>query len=151
MTEPLVLNLDDFSAADTAEMEVRANGRPTGWKWVFAGPGHPKTVEQADKIARRALKESQAKEQARVNGKKWTPEEETVESLRKRNVDFVIERLIDWSPIQVAGSDGKPTPFPFSVENARSLLSDPSKGGLLQQAYEFIGDSDSFIKRSATP
>ena len=146
----LILDLDDFSSADTADMEVRLNGKSTGWTWTFAGPGHPKTTEQGDRIAKAALKASHAKERARVNGKKWEPEEETVEDLRKRNVDFVVDRLIGWSDIQVAGADGKPQPFPFTAENARKLLSDPSKGGLLQQAYSFIGDEDSFTKRSAT-
>ena len=150
MTEPLVLDLEDFSSADTADMEVKLNGRPTGWVWTFAGPGHPKTIEQADKIAKAALRTSQAKERARVNGKKWEPEEETVETLRKRNVNFVVDRLVGWSDIHTPGADGKPAPFPFTPDNARLLLSDPSKAGLLQQAYSFIGDEDAFLKRSET-
>lgn len=143
----LVLDFDDFSTADTADMEVRANGKATGWIWTFAGPGHPKTVEQNNRIARSALKEQKAKETARVNGKKWQPDDEDVEDIRKRNIDFVVERIVGWSDIQVKGKGDKTEPYPFTAENARKLLSDPSKAGLLAQAYEFLGESDSFTKR----
>lgn len=147
MTEPLVLNLDVFAAADTAEMEVRVAGRPIGWTWTFAGPGHQKTIDQTNRIARLALKESRRKQEAAVNGKKWHADDEDVEDIRRRNVDFVVERLVDWSALQVVGKDGKPTDFPFTQENARALLSDPAKAGLLEQAYAFLGDDENFIRR----
>jgi hypothetical protein len=44
--------------------------------------------------------------------------------------------------------DGKD--YPFSVENARALLLDRRKGQLLIQALEFLGDEQSFGKRSAS-
>lgn len=143
----LVIDLNDFAAADTANMDVRIGGRPIGWTWTFAGPGHPKTVEQGNRIARQALKEARRKQEAAVNGKKWHADDEDIEDIRRRNVDFVVERLVDWSAIKVAGADGKPVDFPFTADNARSLLSDPAKAGLLEQAYSFLADDENFTRR----
>lgn len=143
----LVIDLNDFAAADTADMKVRAGGKETGWVWTFAGPGHPKTIEQGNRIARQALKESKRKQEAVVNGKKWHADDEDVEDIRRRNVAFVVERLVGWSTVKVAGAEGKAIDFPFSVENATSLLSDPAKAGLLEQAYAFIGEAENFTRR----
>lgn len=135
-------SLDDFAAADTAEMTVVLNGRPTDWKWTFAGPGHPKTVDQSNRIAREALHTQKMQSQARVNNKKWVAPEDDVEVVRARNVDHVVERLLGWSPIEIGG-----TAYPFTSENARALLAKPSNQALLTQAYEALGDDAFFTKR----
>lgn len=143
----LVIDLEDFSTLDTADMEVRINGRPIGWTWSFAGPGHPKTIEQGNRIARKALKESREKEQARINGRKWHADDEDIEDIRRRSVDFVVERLVGWSAIKVFDDDGKKVDFPFTADNATKLLSDPKKTGLLEQAYSFLADNENFTRR----
>lgn len=143
----LVIDLNDFAAADTAEMKVRAAGKETGWTWIFAGPGHPKTVEQGNRIARQALKESKRQREAQINGKKWHADDEDIEDIRRRNVDFVVERLVGWSAVKVAGADDKAVDFAFSPENARALLIDPAKAGLLEQAYTFLADDENFMRR----
>lgn len=137
-------DISDLDSADTAEMPVMAKGKETGWKLIFAGPGHPKAIEQADRLATERLRRERAQEQARVNGKKWTAPEESVNALRERNIGIVADRLIGWSPVKIGGE-----PYPFSPENARKLLSDPKKGALLAQALEFLSDDQAFTTRSA--
>jgi hypothetical protein len=137
-------DISDLDTADTAEMPVMSKGKETGWKLIFAGPGHPKAIEQADRLATERLRRERAQEQARVNNKKWTPPEESVDAVRERNIGFVVERIVDWSPVKIGGE-----PYPFSPENARRLLSDPKKGALLAQAIEFLNDDAAFTTRSA--
>ncbi len=136
----------DLSAVDTADesvMEVVVNGSPVDWRWTFAGPGHPKTIEQSNRLAKERLRKEKLQEQAVVNGKKWKAEEETVEQALERNVSLVVDRLLGWSPVKMNGQD-----YPFSTENARALLMDRRKGQLLIQALEFLGEEQSFTQRS---
>ena len=137
-------DIDELAALDTAEMIVQANGRPTSWVWTFAGPGHPKAVAFSNTIARERLRRDAEQEQARVNGRKWKAEDESPEAALNRNAGYVIDRLIGWSPVKLAGED-----YPFTPENARKLLTDPKKGALMLQALEFLAESRSFTKRSA--
>lgn len=146
MTENIAdFSLDDFDAADTSTMTVMVNGAPTGWKWTFAGPGHPKSIEQSNRLAREELAEQRAIQQARANGKKWKASDETPDELRRENVANVVERLVGWSPVKIDGKD-----FAFTPENATLLLADPKRVGLLTQALEFLADENSFTRRSAT-
>jgi hypothetical protein len=138
-------DLSSFDAVDEAEMEVYANGQPTGWKFRIAGPGHPKTIEQSNKLAKERLRREKEQEQARINGKRWKAPDESVDEVLERNVNLVVDRLLGWSPVTMDGKD-----YPFSVENARALLLDRRKGQLLIQALEFLGDEQSFGKRSAS-
>lgn len=137
-------DLSDLDASDDAVMEVYANGKPTNWFWTFAGPGHPKTIEQSNRIAKERLRKEREIEQAQVNGRKYKPAEETVDEALSRNVQLVVDRLLGWTPIQMGGKD-----YPFTPENAKALLLDRRKGQLLVQALEFLGDERSFTPRSA--
>jgi hypothetical protein len=85
--------------------------------WTFAGPGH-RSGRAVEPLSRERLHEDREKEQARVNGKKWKASEETPDEVRKRNVAFIVERLLRWTPIKLNGED-----LPFSVENATKVLS----------------------------
>lgn len=136
----------DFDAQDEATMIVRVGGKPTDWTWIFAGPGHEKTVAQSNRLGRERLAEDAAKEQARVNGKKWKAPDETIDEVRARNIKWVTERLIGWSPVKIDGEA-----VVFSEDAARRLLSDPRKSDLLVQAIDFLTADASFTKRSATP
>jgi hypothetical protein len=135
----------DFNAADEADMAIVVNGKITTWIWTFAGPGHPKTVDQSNRIARERLHRDRQQEQARVNGKKWVAPEETVDETRARNVQQIVERLIRWSPVKINGED-----YPFTPENATKLLSDHAKVGLYIQSLEFLAADNSFTPRSET-
>jgi hypothetical protein len=141
---PTELSLDELDAVDEAHMTVVVNGKETTWVWTFAGPGHPQTVDQADRLSRERLHQDRLKEQAQVNGRKWKAPEESVDEVRGRNIAWVVERLIGWSPVKIGGEM-----VPFSAEAATKLLSDPRKGALLTQAMEFLAAETSFTKPSA--
>ncbi|PWJ80645.1 hypothetical protein C7441_112187 [Pseudaminobacter salicylatoxidans] len=137
-------DLTELDAADEDVMVVKRNdGTETGWKWTFAGPGHPKTIEQSNRLARERLRREKEQEQAQVNGKKWKAPDETPNEVLERNVRLVVERLLGWSPIKMNGQD-----HPFSPENAKALLTDRRKGTLLIQSLEFLGDDAAFTQRS---
>ena len=143
--KPIEIDIADIDAADESDMTVVVNGKLTTWIWTFAGPGHPKGIAQSNRLSRQRLHEDREKEQARVNGKKWKADEETPDEMRKKNANYVVERLLRWSPIKLSGEI-----LPFSPENAMKLLLDPRKGSLLVQAVEFLSEDKSFIKRAAT-
>lgn len=136
-------SFDAFASADTANMDVIVHGKVTGWIWTFAGPGHEKTIAQGERMAKQRLHDEAQKEQARVNGRKWKARDETPEEKREENINYVIERLIGWSPIQIGGQD-----FPFTEANARKMLGDRRNPALLGQAFEFLAADDSFTPRS---
>lgn len=137
-------DLSDIDASDEAEMVVTVGGKPIDWTWTFAGPGHPQAVEQSNRVARDELNKQRLVEQARANGKKFKSEQQTPDGLLADNVSYVLERLLRWSPVKMAGND-----YAFTNENARALLMDRKKGALLQQAIDFLLDDNSFMKRSA--
>lgn len=139
------IDIADLDAADEAEMAVAVNGTVTTWVWRFAGPGHPKSVEQSNRLGRQRLFEDRERDQARVNGRKYKAREETPDEVRGRNVAVVVDRLLGWSPARLNGET-----LTFSPEAATKLLADPRKVALLNQALEFLGDEKAFTKRSAT-
>lgn len=140
----LDLSLDSLADAEIATLNMVVGGVPSGWLWQFAGPGHPKYIAQQNRVSRERLHKDKLMEQARVNGKKWVAPEETPDGVRTGNVDYVIERLVGWSPIRIDKQD-----FPFTEDNARSILSDPKRIGMLTQALEFLSADSSFTQRSA--
>lgn len=141
---PVEIDIATLDALDEAEMVVIYNDRPTTWKWIFAGPGHPKGIAQAERIGREGIATAAAKEQARQNMKKWKEPVDTPDEVREKNATFVLERLLRWSPVKLNGQT-----LEFSMDEAKKLLLDPRKD-LLAQAIEFLTDNKSFIKRSAT-
>jgi hypothetical protein len=146
MTDDL-FDIDDFATADTAEMVVAhpITGEPTSWRITFAGPGHPKTVKQTDRLARQTMRESRDQEMARVNGRKWKGEERTPDENRRRNAEFFAERMLGWTPVRINGAD-----LPFSEETAVKLLMDPKYLKFYQQVLNFLADERSFTKASAS-
>lgn len=134
----------DLDTADEATMDVVINGQPTGWLWTFAGPGHPKAVEQANRLARERLRRDAEIERARNNGKQWKTEVETPDQIRAKNIAFVVERLIRFTPAKLNGELVE-----FSPEAAAKILGDPRKGTVIQQAIDFLADEKSFSRRSA--
>ena len=142
-----LFTLEDFEAADTAQMTVMAFGEATNWKWTFAGPGHPKTIAYNDRESRIRLQLEKAQEQTRVNNRKWKADDVTVDERRAKNVDWIVSRLVGWSDMKVS-ADGPD--FPFNEENARRVLADQRKIDIYTQATEFLVSDTSFIKRSET-
>lgn len=144
LKQPVEIDVSALDAVDEAEMVVTHNDRPTTWKWYFAGPGHARAIAQSERVARESLATAAAKEQARTNGKKWKEPVDSPDEVREKNADFVLERLLRWSPVKLNGEM-----LPFSPEAAKKLLLDPRKD-LLAQSLEFLGENRSFIKRAAT-
>lgn len=141
-----LLDISELDAIDADVMQVRRkDGTPTGWTWTFAGPGHEKTIEQRNRLARERIRREQAWEQAQVNGKKFKAPEETPEERFQNNIRLITDRLLDWSPVAMDGQ-----PFPCTPENARQYLSDPRRSHIFDQAMSFLQDEQAFTKRSAT-
>jgi hypothetical protein len=140
------LDLSDFDTADTSDMPVAhpLTGEPTTWIITFAGPGHPKTIDLADRRARQQLRDEKAKEQARVNGRKWKAEDKTPAEQRAENVEWIADRVVGWTPVKINGDD-----LSYSRENAIKLLADPKKGWLFRQCLEFLLAEENFMPSSA--
>lgn len=142
---PAEFAVDAFDALDEAEMIVFHNGQPTTWRWIFAGPGHPKGIAQTTRLSREELQTKKLRTMALANGLPYIPPDESVDQVRAKNVEFVLERLIGWTPVKINGEM-----VPFSEENARAMLMDPRKGNLFSQAYNFLSSERSFMRRSVT-
>lgn len=144
-TETKPFDIAALAAVDEADLHiVDAEGRRTGWVWTFAGPGHPATVAIDNEQNARYVAREQQKERSQANGKKWKGADETPEELRERSMNYIVARLLRWSPIDLGGE-----PFAFSAENARKLLADRRYGLLYDQANTFLLEEKSFTKRSA--
>ncbi len=142
--------LDDFDLADTAVMNIVPPGQTEVIGTItFAGPGHPQFIELANRNARRTARDEAAKERARVNGKKWTPEIPDTETTRTQNIEGVVGRMLDWSGIKQRGADGTVVDVPFSATVARDFLLDRRKSWLFDAIIEFLIDEKSFTQRSA--
>lgn len=138
------MDLNDFDTAEAADMVVMSNGQATDWRWTFAGPGHPQSVALADRLGRERLRKDREQAEAVANGRRWKAENDTPEEARRRGAEFIVDRLIGWSPITLSGKD-----YPFTRENAIALLIDPKKASLAVQAMEFLANDRSFTPPSA--
>lgn len=142
----LELDMDDFALPDEGVLEIKnKKGDPSGWNWRMAGPGHPVTLAADDRQTKRFLRRSAEQEQARVNNRKWKGDTETPQELRERSIEYIIARTLGWNEDMTLG--GKP--FPFTAENARTILSNQA-AGIYDQANDFLRDEQSFTKRSPT-
>lgn len=143
MTDIPTFSLSDFAAAETADMVVVIDGRASDWVWTFAGPGHAQTIALSSKLAKEALDQQQAVEQALVNGRKVKVPTPTTEEVRAKNIDNVVARIVGWTPVRIDGKD-----YPFTQDNARALLSNPAMP-FAMQAMEFLAADDAFRPKKA--
>jgi len=143
-SEKKTLDLSALATTDEGDLHILfPDGTKTGWTWTFAGPSHPKTIEINNKQSARYIAREQAKERAVTNGRKWKGDEETAEEVFARSVDYITDRLLRWSDLEVDGA-----PFHCTPENARKVLSDRKYGLVLDQVNAFLGEEKSFTKRS---
>lgn len=147
MTDATDFDLDAVDALDESNLTIRhpITDAPTNWVWTFYGPGHPKTVELANRVSRDALRDLQEQKQARVNNKKYKAEEQTLDGLRTETVGNIIARTKTFTPVKKA--DG--SSISYSETAARELLLDRRKGWLYKQVTEFLAEDASFIQPSA--
>lgn len=144
---PPSFDLGTLRSASTAEMHLRhpITQAPLGWAWTIAGPGHDATVKLQNEFARDRLIEEKAKEQARVNGKKWKSPETSAEEERAKFVRRISRRVLGFPPCNLNGEK-----LIYSPEAVFKLLNDEEFGWLFTQLVEFLGEDASFIKGSAT-
>lgn len=144
-TAPAAFDLDDLAAIDQAELNIKSrDGNLTGWKWMIAGPGHPKTIALTDRLTKEGFNRAKGQEMARVNGKKWKGDDETAESMVRQTAEAMAGRVLGWSAVSFHGKD-----YPCTTENVVAILLDPARGDtLVTQLTEFIADEKSFMKRS---
>ncbi len=150
MSSVEAVDLSEALPENTSVLHVVVPGtsKRTGWQITFAGPGHQKAIDAANAQARRGLEKAARIEASQVNGRKFKPEEKTPDELRRGNVEWVVGRIIDWTPVKI--SQVSPDPIMFSVEGAIDLLMLPVMGPFFLQMAEFLGAEGSFIKPSAT-
>lgn len=141
-------DLGSRRSLSTSLMEVRdpiPPNAPTGWVWTIAGPGHDATIKLQNEFARDRLREEQAKEQARTNGKKWKSPETSADEERAKFVRRISRRVLGFPPCNLNGEK-----LLYSPEAVFKLLNDEEFGWLFTQLIEFLGEDASFIKGSAT-
>lgn len=140
------VDLGALVPADTAVLEIMKPGgsEGTGWKITFAGPAHEKTLRWSNDNARRQLRRQQQIEQAQANGRKYKAEDRDVDDVRAENVGWVVSRIVDWTPIKIAGEV-----IAFSDQAATALLVQPQLGWAFSQMVDFLSDERAFMQRSA--
>lgn len=141
----MTIDLDFVLPKNTDTLEIMHNEKGTGWLVEFAGPAHPKTVAWANEAARKSLRKAEQLEQAQANGKKYKVQERTPEDVKRENVQWIVARIVDWSPVSIGGTEYK-----FSDSSAVDLLSRPDMGWALVQMVEFLTDNAAFTKDSAS-
>lgn len=141
-------NLGSRRAADTADLDVLdpVTDEPTGWLITFAGPGHAQTNAQDDRLERERLTEEREMTDAQASGKKWRPAERSRDQRATRNVLYIVERIVGWTPIDLDGEED----VKFSPETATRVLADPQMAWLYRQCLAFLVSDKSFIRRSST-
>lgn len=146
-TDKDTFDIGSLDAQDEATLDIKhpKTEAATGWIWTFYGPAHPITIALANKVASEQLAEARAKEQARVNGKKWKADDEPYDALLTKSIDSIVKRTKSFTPIKLDGQTVE-----FSTDNARKLLSDRRKSWLLNQVRDYLKEDESFIPPSAT-
>lgn len=117
--------------------------KPTSWCWTFYGPGHPNTIAVANTTLREVLDVQAAKEQARVNGKKWKEEVEDIETLRRKNIGRIVARTKTFTPVKLGAET-----ITFTQMAAEKLLLDRNMMWLLEDILEFLSATENFIQPS---
>lgn len=145
-TAPIAdFDLSDLETGDESTLAIKDRaGRLTTWVWTFYGPGHPKTVALSNRVAKKWLQDEREKVQAQTNGKKWKPEERSLDDIRNENVNSILERTKGFTPVKLNGEV-----IEYSPEAARRLLLDPHKGALFNQISEFLKEEENFMRPSA--
>jgi hypothetical protein len=138
-------DLGAFDAQDEATLAIKnpKTGEPTSWVWTFYGPGHPETIKVADRASRKFLNEAREKEAAQVNGRKWKKDADEPDSVRKENVDNILDRTKTFTPVNLNGK-----PIEYSRQAAAELLLDRRKSWLYEQIADYLKADANFIRPS---
>lgn len=141
------IDLDAVTPQDEAIREIMtADGlKGTGWFITLAGSAHPKTQAWATENARRNIRKQAQIEAATVNGRKYKPDDRSVEDARRENVEWIVTRIVDWTPVKIGGQV-----YNFSDAVAIELLSRPKLNWVFNQIVEWVVDERVFTKASAS-
>lgn len=150
-----VADLSDVMPQQTGILHIVVPGtnKRTGWQITFAGPGHPKTIAQNEELSRVNLDKQERIEMAQVNQRKWKGDGKQVDDVRRENVDWVLGRILSWTPVSISQFASAPIELPEDaspeqIKQARALLSQPYMVPYFMQMTEYLGDQASFIAAS---
>lgn len=142
-TEAEAVDISAFLPVEDTILDIlAADGRPTGWKVTLGGPSHPKATAFAEAMSKRSLHKARMIEQAQVNGRKYQAEDRTADEVRRENAQWVISRIVDWTPIKIAGDV-----IAFSDKAAEDLLIRPDMAWAYVQIVEALNSEKLFTKR----
>jgi hypothetical protein len=151
-----VADLSDVMPQSSGVLHIVVPGtnKRTGWQITFAGPGHPKTVAQNEELARTNLDKQERIEMAQVNNRKWKGDGRQPSDVRAENVDWVLGRILSWTPVAISQFAAAPVALPDDaspeqIKQARALLGQPYMQPYFLQMTEYLGDQASFIAASA--
>lgn len=160
MSEEIVngtaIDLSDVMPEETGILHIVVPGtnKRTGWKIVFAGPSHPKTIAQNNEMSRQQLDKAERIEMAQVNNRKWKGEGKQVDDLRRENVDWIMGRIVSWTPIKIKRFSAEDVELPENataeqIKRAKELLAQPYMLPYFGQMIDYVADQASFIAASA--
>lgn len=140
--------LDDAAPLDTLDYDTRhpLTEEPTGWIVTFAGPAHPQSIALADKSAKEGLRAAREIQKARINGKKFKPEETTPDDERREFVEGLVARIVTWGG-NVPSYKGKV--YHFNPKDAVELLLFPQMGNFVKQFTDVLVEEKSFMPGSS--
>lgn len=141
-----VVDLEADLPGETAELQIVKPGTstPSGWVITMAGPSHPKTLAMRAKIQRERLRKEAVIEAAQVNGRKFKPDEKSVEEAEMETMRWVVSRIVTWTPVRIGGEV-----IEFSDEAAIALLRRPAMSAYLQQIVDYLNADRAFMPPSA--
>lgn len=144
--QKVAVDLSGTLPVDTAVLYtvIPGTNKRSGWDIVMAGPGHAKTIALNSENERKRLLLEQRIESARINSRKWKPEDKQADESRREFVESLVARIVSWTPVNFG--DG---PVEFSEKAAVTLLLSPRLGGYVTQIVDFLIDERTFMKDSA--
>jgi hypothetical protein len=143
------LDISGLVPNDTAVLEIMKPGRleKTGWRITMCSMTHPKAQAWSAQESGRQLRISNEIAAAQANGRRWAPEDVSVDEQRRRNVQWAVSRMLDWSPAIKMGPNGEEVSY--SDEAATKLFCDPRMSWAFQQIIDFLTEEKSFYAASA--
>lgn len=140
------VDITGFIPTENCVLEMVSGDRKIGWSLTLCPVSHPKAKAYSEQSASRNLERSRLIEAATINGRNYIPEEKSADTARRENVQWAVARVLDWTPISIAGKV-----YEFSDENATELFIRPEMSGYYAQLTTALNDESRFTPRSGKP
>lgn len=129
----MTFDLASIRQSDTATIEIThpVTGDPTGWVIELAGPGHPATLAQRNRMLAKA----------RAAQGKADP---TAEQLDADAADFYSARIVGWAGLSMAGKE-----ISYSPDKAKEIISDYGYSFVKDQINAALSSAASFLSAPA--